>query len=95
VAAFVVSRPLPIEDIGDLSAELARLRETVAQTAATGLEVEYVYSVFIATEQVCLSAIDAPDAATVLEIVRRSGLPATAKVLPAVRFDRERPPALG
>lgn len=95
MAAFIVSRPLPIEDLGDLTAELARLRETVAEAAATGLAVEYVYSVFIATEQVCLSAIDAPDAATVLELVRRSGIPATAKVLPAVRFDRDRPPALG
>lgn len=95
MAAFIVSRPLPIEEIGELTAELARLRESVAEAAGAGVDVEYVYSVFIATEQVCLSAIDAPDAATVLGIVRRSGLPATARVLPAVRFDRDRPALQG
>jgi hypothetical protein len=87
VAAFVVSRPLPIEDLGDLAAELTRLREIVAEAAAAGMEVVYGYSLFIATERVCLSTIEAPDAATVLEIVRRSGLPATSRVLPVVRFD--------
>jgi hypothetical protein len=87
VAAFVVSRPLPIEDLGDLAAELTRLRKTVAEVAAAGVEVDYGYSLFIATERVCLSTIEAPDAATVLEIVRRSGLPATSRVLPVVRFD--------
>ena len=39
MAAFVVSRPLPIEDLGDLAAELTRLREIVAEVAAAGVDV--------------------------------------------------------
>jgi hypothetical protein len=36
----------------------------------------------------CLSVIEAADAATVLDIVRRSALPHAVRVLPAVRFDQ-------
>jgi hypothetical protein len=87
VVAFVVERSLPVEEIGELAGELARFREAAAEVAATGSDVVYLYSLFVPADRMCYTAIEAPDAATVLEVLRRSAIPNTARVLPAVRFD--------
>jgi hypothetical protein len=71
VGPFVVKRSLPVEDIGELATELARLRTAVAEVVADGARARYVYSLFIPANRMCLSVIEAADAATVLDIVRR------------------------
>ena len=77
-----MKRPLRLEAVGELSGDLARLR---AEAAAVG--VSLLYSVFVPADRVCLSVVDATDAAAVLEALRRGGLADQAQVLPAVRFD--------
>jgi hypothetical protein len=86
VSAFVVERPLPIEAIGELAGELSQARAVAAEMSAVGPRVRFLYSFFVPAERMCRSVVDAPDAATLIELLRRTGL-STARVCPAVLFE--------
>ena len=77
-----MKRPLRLESVGELGGDLARVRAEAAPVGVT-----FLYSVFVPADRMCLSVVDAPDAAAVLEALRRGGLADQAQVLPAVRFD--------
>lgn len=86
----MVQRPLPIEAIGELAGELKQIRAVAATMSAAGPTVQYRYACYLPSDRMCLSVVDAPDAATVLELLRRAGL-TTARVLEAVLFAGDDP----
>jgi hypothetical protein len=65
-----------------LAAEVAAVRAAATAMTATGLPVTVLHAVYIPAEQTWLCTVEADEAATVIEALRRAGT-STGRVLPA------------
>jgi hypothetical protein len=83
MSTYVIQRPVEVADAVDLRTELASVRAVAAAMTATGQPLRLISTTYIPAEGTCLSVVDAEDAATVIEALRRAGTRA-ARVLPAL-----------
>jgi len=80
---FVIQHPAPIAYVGTLDGLIAAVRAAANSMTAAGCPVLMLHALYVPADQTCLSVVDADDAATVLEALRRAGS-TTARILPAL-----------
>jgi hypothetical protein len=83
MSTFVIERAVAGAAVADLGGELSALRGIATAMTANGQPVQILHATYVPTHQTCLCVVDADDAATVLEALRRAGNH-TARVLPAL-----------
>jgi hypothetical protein len=83
MSTFVVEQAVVASAVADLGAELSALRGIATAMTANGQPVRVLHATYVPTHQTCVCVVDAADAATVLEALRRAGTH-TARVLPAL-----------
>lgn len=83
VPTFLIQRTFAFADVADLGVELAAVRAAALAMTAIGQAVRVVHATYVPGDQSCLCVVDAEDAATVVEALRRAGTGA-ARILPAL-----------
>jgi hypothetical protein len=83
VSTYLIQRPVGAGDIAELGVEIAAIQAAALAMTATGLPVKVLHTTYVPADQTCLCLMDADDAATVMEALRRAGATA-ARVLPAL-----------
>jgi hypothetical protein len=83
MSIFAVRQPVIVADVGALGSVVAAVGQAAGVMTAGGWPVSVLHSTYIPGEQTCVSIVDAEDAATVMEMLRRAGS-RTATVLPAL-----------
>ncbi|MET3803046.1 hypothetical protein ABIB25_000030 [Nakamurella sp. UYEF19] len=83
MSIFTIRQPVIGADIGAFSGIVDAVRQAADVMTAHGWPVSVLHSTYIPGEQTCVSVVDAEDAVTVMEMLRRAGS-RTATVLPAL-----------
>jgi len=83
VSTYLIQRPVGAGEVAELGAEVAAIQAAALTMTATGLPVKVLHTTYVPADQTCLCLMDADDAATVMEALRRAGATA-ARVLPAL-----------
>ena len=83
MSTYVIERLVRVADVGDLGTELSSVRAIAAAMTAAGQPLRVLHATYVATHQNLQCVVDADDASTVLEALRRIGTH-TARVLPAL-----------
>lgn len=83
VSTYLIQRPVGAGEVAELGAEVAAIQAAALAMTATGLPVKVLHTTYVPADQTCLCLMDADDAATVMEALRRAGATA-ARVLPAL-----------
>ncbi len=83
MSIFAVQRTVTGAEVADLGAVIAAMRTAAMTMTAADQPVVVLHSTYIPADQTCLSLVEADDAATVMEALRRAGS-RSARVLPAI-----------
>jgi hypothetical protein len=83
VSTYLIQRSVGAGEVSGLGAEIAAIQSAAMVMTATGLPVRVLHTTYVPADQICLCVMDAEDAATVMEALRRAGATA-ARVLPAL-----------
>ncbi len=83
MGTYVIERDVAASDVVELGTELARLRAAAGAMTAGGQPLRVLSATYVPANHSCQCVVDAEDAATVLEALRRVGI-RTARVLPAL-----------
>jgi len=83
MSIFAVQRNVAGAEVADLGAVIAAVRAVAIAMTASDQPVTVLHSIYVAADRTCVSVIEADDAATVIEALRRAGS-RSARVLPAI-----------
>jgi hypothetical protein len=90
VIAYLVERYLPGLSEADVRAALSRAEAACAEHRATGTEIHYRGSIFLAVEEACFCRFDSDRADAVTEVNQRAGL-AFARISPGIAIEPAAP----
>ena len=85
MGTYVIERVIAVADVGELGIELSAVRAMAAAMTAGGQPLRVLHATYVVANQIFSCVVDADDAATVLEALRRVGTH-TARVLPALNL---------
>jgi hypothetical protein len=85
MSTYVIERLVAVADVGQLGNELSSVRAVAVAMTAGGQPLRVLHATYVATHQRFQCVVDAEDAATVLEALRRVGTH-TARVVPALNL---------
>lgn len=83
---FLVERYLPVTDLDDLTAAVARVERACVAGRGNGLDLRYLHSTFIPAEDTCFCVFQAPSAEAV-RAVNETARFALDRISPAIRID--------
>ena len=85
MGTYVIQRRVALADVGDLGNELSSVRAVAAAMTAGGHPLRILHATYVAAHHSFQCVVDAENAATVTEALRRVGTH-TALVLPALNL---------
>ena len=83
MGTYVIQRQVAPADVGDLGNELSSVRAVARVMTACGQPLQILHATYVAAHHSFQCVVDAENAATVTEALRRVGTH-TARVLPAL-----------
>ena len=83
MSTFLIHHPVVAAEPGVVDGIAASVRDAAKDMTAGGWPVAVLHMTYVSAERACLSVVEAEDAATVVETLRRAGSRA-ARVLPAL-----------